>query len=436
MSKIIQKITNSLEGLIEELSSNPSLYLRNPNTDFSRDRKIDFKTFVGITFNSGGCTMSKELLDYFDFNTNTPTVSAYCQQRSKVLPDAFEYLFHSFTEANLINPRTYDGYRLIACDGSNLTIPSNKHDYSTLKRSNQSIDSTGNHLHLNAFYDVLNRVYVDTLVQKYCDYNESNACVEMLERSRIQNVILVADRNYEFYNLIAHATNKNWKYVIRIKNSLKGGIASGLVLPDTGAFDKNFSITFSRKNTKQAKEKGYKYLSSSTTFDYLPRKSNDTYTLAFRIARFAISDDTYEMVITNLDKQSFPIAKLKEIYKLRWGIETSFRELKYSMGLTNFHSKKVEYIEQEIYSRLLLYNYCELITAHVVENMKKSEKTKQVNFTVAISICREFFRKKRNLSPPDVIKLIEKYTLPLRPGRKDPRKVKTQSAVSFLYRVA
>lgn len=67
---------------------------------------------------------------------------------------------------------------------------------------------------------------------------------------------------------------------------------------------------------------------------------------------------------------------------------------------------------------------------------RKSDKTKQVNFTIAIYICREYLRNKRNLSPPDVINLIEKHVLPVRPGRKDPRKAKPQASVSFLYRVA
>ena len=46
---------------------------------------------------------------------------------------------------------------------------------------------------------------------------------------------------------------------------------------------------------------------------------------------------------------------------------------------------------------------------------RKSDKTKQVNFTIAIYICREYLRNKRNLSPPDVINLIEKHVLPVRP---------------------
>ena len=67
---------------------------------------------------------------------------------------------------------------------------------------------------------------------------------------------------------------------------------------------------------------------------------------------------------------------------------------------------------------------------------RKSDKTKQVNSTIAIYICREYLRNKRNLSPPDVINLIEKHVLPVRPGRKNPRKVKPQASVSFVYRVA
>ena len=55
-------------------------------------------------------------------------------------------------------------------------------------------------------------------------------------------------------------------------------------------------------------------------FDYLPPKSEDTYTLPFRIARFKISDENYEVVVTNLDRSQFPSKNLKEIYQLRWGI--------------------------------------------------------------------------------------------------------------------
>lgn len=93
------------------------------------------------------------------------------------------------------------------------------------------------------------------------------------------------------------------------------------------------------------------------TFDYLPVGSIDDYPITFRIARFKVSENSYETVITNLDRLLFSSEKLKELYHLRWGIEMSFRELKYTIGLTSFHAIKVDYIKQEIYARLTLFFY-------------------------------------------------------------------------------
>ena len=126
--------------------------------------------------------------------------------------------------------------------------------------------------------------------------------------------------------------------------------------------------------------------------------------------------------------------EIKKLYTMRWGIETSFRKLKYAIGLACFHSKKVEYIMQEIYARLILYNYCEIITMNVVIHQKDTKHVYQMNYTIAIHICRYFLRN--DISPPDVEKLIQKNLLPVSPGRSDPRKVRPKSMVSFLYRVA
>lgn len=121
---------------------------------------------------------------------------------------------------------------------------------------------------------------------------------------------------------------------------------------------------------------------------------------------------------------------------MRWGIETSFRELKYAVGLTGFHAKKREYIIQEIWAHLILYNFCEIIPAHISIRECTTKHTYQINYTFAIHICRYFISKMAEKSPPDVEALISKEILPVRPGRHDPRKVGHKKAVSFLYRVA
>lgn len=86
-----------------------------------------------------------------------------------------------------------------------------------------------------------------------------------------------------------------------------------------------------------------------------------------------------------LPGKEFPIAKIKELYYRRWGIETSFRELKYAIGLASLHGKKKEFMLQEVFARLVLYNYTSLI-AHSVE----LPKGKRVNFSVAAYFADNF----------------------------------------------
>ncbi|WP_423838512.1 transposase [Thomasclavelia cocleata] len=66
-----------------------------------------------------------------------------------------------------------------------------------------------------------------------------------------------------------------------------------------------------------------------------------------------------------LDKLTFLVMPylitLLSLYNKRWGIETSFREVKYALGLNALHSKKRKLIQQEIYARLILYNFCQRV---------------------------------------------------------------------------
>ncbi|WP_312666937.1 hypothetical protein [Tissierella praeacuta] len=55
---------------------------------------------------------------------------------------------------------------------------------------------------------------------------------------------------------------------------------------------------------------------------------------------------------------------------------------------------------------------------------------------MAISICLYYFKFRNPVSPPNVEALIQKNILPVQNGKKDPRKVRTKSVVSFIYGIA
>lgn len=437
MNQFSTSVKNALFDSIDTMSKYCSIFVKNPEKDFIRKRKLDFQTVLKILLSMEGNSLQKELYDFFEYSKDTATVSAFVQQRDKICPEALEILFHGFNE-KFPEFKTYGGYRLLACDGSDINIPRNPNDDSTFFQSNS--DEKGfNQLHLNALYDLCSRRYVDAIVQLGRQKNESSAMTDMIDRWHTdEKTIVIADRGYETYNIFAHAEKKGMNYLIRVKDRNSNGILSGYTLPEQDEFDIEVSLILTRKQTNEVKAnpKLYKVLSKASPFDYLDLHKNKFYPITFRVVRFKISEDTYESIITNLSKIDFSPNKIKELYHLRWGIETSFRELKYAIGLTNFHAKKVEYILQEIYARITMYNFCEIITTEVTVQQKSTKHVYQLNYTVAIYICRYFLKYRKDIHPPDVEALIQKNLLPVRPGRRDPRKVRAQKTVSFLYRVA
>jgi len=430
MNEFADSIKDKLDTVLTEMHEHLSLFVKNPGKDFTRIRKLDFKEMINILLSMGGNSLKHELMEYFSYDIETASSSAFVQQREKILPEALEYLFHIFTSSS-VNPKYYEGFRMFAVDGSDINIAYDPEDE---ENHIVKVENTKgyNILHLNAMYDLCSRVYVDSIVQPGRKENEFQALIDMVDRSDIkEQTIVIADRGYESYNVFEHIAKKGWYYVIRVKDIKSTGITSGLSLPNQKEFDVEQSVLLTRKHRTSKK---YRFMAAKQNFDYLPVGDKGIYPINFRVVRFAISENNYEVIITNLTEDKFPADKIKEIYHMRWGIETSFRELKYAIGLTSFHSKKATYIIQEIFARLTMYNFCEIITTHVVIQQKDRKYSYQVNFTIAILICMHYFRN--DVSPPDVEALIQKNILPIRNGRKDTRKVRAKSAVSFIYRVA
>ena len=424
-----------LMSKIREVADCSWLFVRNPSSDFTRKRKLDFETTLKclITMESG--SLKKELLEFFHYDSDTATASAFIQQRKKILPEALEFLFRNFNDA-FEEYKTYRGYRLITCDGTDVNIARNSDDQENYFQTNPG-EKGFNQLHLNAMYDLCNRRYTDAIIQPGRKNNECRAMADMIDRCDSGNkTVFLADRGYEAYNIFAHAEQKSMYYLIRAKDRGSNGMVSGFTLPETDEFDVETELVLTRKQTNQVKACAelYKFIPKNSTFDYLDLHKNRFYPITLRVVRFPITENTFECVITNLPKDEFPPNELKKLYAMRWGIETSFRELKYAIGLCSFHAKKVEYIKQEIFARLLLYNFCEIITTHVLIQQRETKHFYQTNYTLAIHICRYFLRS--DISPPGVESLIQKNLLPVRPGRSDPRKVRTKSFVSFLYRIA
>ncbi len=419
------------------------MFSKKPGVYFSRDRKLSFPKVISTILSMEGGSLTSELLKHFGCSADIASPSAFVQQRGKLSEETFPMLFRLFIEKT-DSPKLYKGLRLFAADGTDIQIPTNpNHSDSYFPGVNGQAPYSL--LHLDAMYDLLQCTYVDAVLLGQRQANERSSLCNMVDRANMENVLVIADRGYEGFNLMAHIQEKGWNFLIRVRNPVNSsGIAAGLNLPDTDEFDLFVDLSLTTKQTNDVKlllenRNQYKLITSNMTFDYLSKKNRKHqpavfYNLPFRIVRFKVTDDLYETVVTNLDAQTFPPEELKMLYNMRWGIETSFRKLKYTVGLLHFHAKKVEYIYQEIFARLIMYNFTELVTLHVIIQKADAKYAYKANFSVAVHVCRQFFLG--NISPPDVEALIRRHVSPIRPGRSRPRKMTVKHAVSFIYRIA
>ncbi|VQU12639.1 putative transposase [Streptococcus pneumoniae] len=248
------------------------------------------------------------------------------------------------------------------------------------------------------------------------------------------------DRGYESYNLMAHFQEKGWLYIIRIRDG-KQSMPSSFNLPNTECFDQKVSLKLSRKQTNQLKKlyrdfpNDYHFIPHNSIFDFLPETSRKQdpvtlYELPFRMVRLKVEEGKYETLVTNTD---YSVQELKNLYASRWGIETSFRDLKYSIGLVNFHAKKKEGILQEIFARFTNFNFCRWVTSQVAIDSSHKKQRYKVCFSDAAYACRLFFNV--SLSSHQLKNYLKKQLSIIRPNRKYSRKIKAQSVVDFICRV-
>lgn len=438
MKIIANYYRRALKSQIRKMGKTVSSYCKHPGKNFTRDRVLNFETIISFMLTLSGKSLSNEILDFFQPRSRFPTVSAFIQQRNKLLPSVFQDLFMSFSKDNIPN-RTFKGYRLLAVDGTELSAPPNpeeKECYFPAQKGKKHY----NLLHIHALYDLLSKTYVDTLVEGGQVFDERRAFNQMIDRSYIPEAIAIADRGYESYNVIAHCLNKGWKFLIRAKDGTSGSIISGLTLPDAEEFDAPVSLVLGRSRTKEARSiENYKALASNTVFDFLPLSSKGnceihTFEMNFRVVRFPISENSYEVVLTNLPVEDFPPDVLKELYAARWGIETSFRYLKKNIGLELVHAKKVESILHEIFARMIVYNFTALIAYQTSIREILGKYIYKPSFSNAVLICRHLFQEK--ISPLKAEESIARFLTPIRPDRSTPRSSSKTGSVSFNSRLA
>ena len=425
---------------LSSMESDLDNFTVHPGKDFSRHRILDFETTIKTLMTLSGKATRNEFAMSFVNKNHVPSGSAFIQQRSKLNSKALPYLLHSF-QRKPSGAELFKGYRLLAVDGTGVQISNDEDDHES-RHTGIRGRAPFNEVFVHALFDVNQQVYVDISITKLHKNNEPREFVNMLKRFDYpEPAIFLGDANYGTFNVMAHITNINQSFVLRTKDVTSNGSASSFLLPDEDTFDVCFpDLKLSRKTSDQdSEDPNIHYITRDSNFDFLSTRSEDNqnpyFALPLRIVRFQISKGKYETIYTNLDQKKFPLETIKELYRRRWGIETSFRRLKYTVGVLCTHSRKREFIYQEIYAKVIMFNFISLCTASVFKKTGKKGYTYTINFSFATTLCKMFLLKM--IEPENLEEKILKNMNPERPNRTSERKKYRKGvATSFAYRVA
>ncbi len=251
----------------------------------------------------------------------------------------------------------------------------------------------------------------------------------------------MGDRGYCSYNNMAHVIEKGQYFLFRTKDVLSKGLVGNFNIPKEGAFDKTVTVTLVRSHSRKipVPDGNYRrFVDRAASFDYPEYGSAGTYTLSFRVVRLRLSDGSFEWPVTNLPEKEFPPGRLKGLYNARWGIESSFCRLKYTIGMGSFHSCRPERVEQEVWAELTAYNITEAMVQSLVLEKHDTRHAYQVNFSMAAHICRVFLRLAAEEDAINTVALLQKELIPIRPGRAYPglKTAHFRRPEYFVYRAA
>lgn len=390
---------------------------------FTRERKLKCKDLVLYELNKRGLSTKMEILNFNNINyVENVSAPALFKQREKLNPEAFTYLIQESLKNFYTNykkeVKTYKGYILEAVDGSDFEVPNTpkaREKYNG-KQKHQCARVT-----VSTCYDILNKYTLDTIVEKY-DYSEIEMLkqhMETIEKEKIidkYKPIVIADRNYRNLSFFYHAIEKNQKFLIRIGTKVYKEETSKMKTAD-----ENIEIKYSRDRISYYKN------SDPNLYEYL-KKGN---TIKIRCIMIVLETGEIEYLLTNLEEDIFSTNDINELYNLRWQTELNYRHLKNDIKIECITSSKEILIKQDVYSQVLVSN---ILQAYIndgdelVSNLEYKNKMK-VNNNMAVGIFKNSFIyifleeniDKRSELMEKLQEAINKFIVPVKPGRKNPR---------------
>ena len=358
------------KSAIDNIVKPPSFFVIDEKR-FTRDSKFSFKDYVTFFCVNKGTSNQADLEDFIedDFINNLETITrqALSKQRVFINPLVFKEISKEYLRLIGYNRnnhffKEYKGFRLYGGDGSDFEIP----DFEEVRRD-FGIKDTPKYrkpamAKFSSIMDLLNGFILDGIIG---NYKQAELPLMHQNLDNIQDLIIpeksifIFDRGYNAMELYAHIMSINSYFIVRLK--------------DKSYIDERYTIkeNDSEIKIKLTKDRIKKFHNPSLKEEYGKEEH-----LNLRILTIELDNGKTETLLTNIFNKEFQIEDFKELYNLRWGIETNYNTMKNRLNIENYSGKKRITIEQDIYSKFLKYNifqYYENYFALLINRIKRQK---------------------------------------------------------------
>ena len=368
--KIIEDLKEVL-NIINNYSKVKKLFT-DSETDFTRDRKLTFNRTVLLIVNMLKRSLSIEVRDFFENCIDeliSCTKSALTIQRKKIKSVFFEVwnkqFVNSFYEYYGTNLKMWRGFLIIAVDGSTTTLfnkesvikhfgcTKNQHGVTPLAR-------------IMKFYDVLNNIVVFSKI--YSIKTGERTIVENNIEELPENSISIYDRGFPSFSLMYLLINqeKTRHFVMRCKVDFNLQVKEFMLSKSTDTIKYLYSNNDAQNKLHQH---GYQMFKNTK--------------IKIRMIKVILDSGETEVLLTNLyDTIKYETSCFKELYFLRWGIETSYDGDKNKQQIEQFSGHSVWSIEQDFYAAILISNLQSIIEKQSEKHLKILNKTRKYDYKI------------------------------------------------------
>lgn len=338
-------------------------------SSFTRKRKVLLPHLFIQMLAATGKSQKNEISDFYDEIKEDIEISqtGYFNARMKFNPEVLRTILHDI-DKELYHKKDFiklNGYFVTAIDGSDFLIPKwrdNKEVWNTKLNDMENDPVMGS---ASSIFDVINKCILDITINKY-KYSENSSAQEHLDH--VKNIfpddakmVCLFDRGYPSIQLIDQMLDNSQYFVMRLKSTDFKKECSQLAECED---DQWINVTYDSKRSNQFREDRH----------FRAKLMNTVYPLRFVKFQIMLSDGrvTTEILLTNLPESDFDLEAMKELYHLRWDVETCYRSMKSQLKMEEFSGYRECLIKQDIYACALVYNSISGILC-TRENLQKIE---------------------------------------------------------------